>query len=82
MKFKLVEISSKTYRHYSGIVHDLTVEDDHSYNVEKIVVHNSICKTRIQTGVGLPTLYSVSEAFSEKEIIGSNASIIADGGVR
>jgi len=82
MKFKLVEIRSKTYRHYSGVVHDLTVEDDHSYNVEKIVVHNSICKTRIQTGVGLPTLYSVSEAYAEKEIIGSNASIIADGGIR
>lgn len=88
MRFKLVEIKSKKYEHYSGVVHDLTVEDDHSYNVEKIVVHNSICKTRIQTGCGIPTLYSVAEAAISRDYMSNNyprsksVSIIADGGIR
>lgn len=84
MKFKLVEINSKESKHYSGPVHDLTVEEDHSYNVNGIVVHNSICKTRIQTAMGAPTLHSV---FESSEIRSqnpkySNVGIIADGGIR
>jgi len=83
MKFKLVEIKSKTYKHYTGVVHDLTVEEDHSYNVNKIIVHNSICKTRIQTGVGIPTLSSVLDcSISEYNKNFESVSIIADGGIR
>lgn len=82
MKFKLVEIKSKTYKHYNGVVHDLTVEKDHSYNVNKIVVHNSICKTRIQTGIGVPTLSTILDSARWKSSNLNSPSLIADGGIR
>ena len=44
----------------------------------------SVCKTRIMTGFGLPTLESVirCSSFKEKNEGYSNVSIIADGGIR
>lgn len=82
MKFKLTEIKSKEYKSYNGKVHDLTVKDDHSYNIENIVVHNSICKTRIQTGVGVPTLSTVLDSARWKHPGLNSPSLIADGGIR
>jgi IMP dehydrogenase len=42
----------------------------------------SICKTRIQTGFGVPTLASVMDCYETKLKTGLSASIIADGGIR
>ena len=44
----------------------------------------SICKTRIMTGVGVPTLASVADCYMEraKNPKYSSVSIIADGGIR
>jgi IMP dehydrogenase len=44
----------------------------------------SICKTRIMTGVGIPTLASVVDCYKVKlaDSNFSNVSIIADGGIR
>ena len=42
----------------------------------------SICSTRIQTGHGLPTLYSVMACANQREIEGLDTLIIADGGIR
>jgi len=44
----------------------------------------SICKTRIMTGIGVPTLASVIDCYSARESYGgfSGVSIIADGGIR
>lgn len=43
----------------------------------------SICKTRIQTGHGIPTLQSVFDAYKAKVSGGYfNVTIIADGGIR
>jgi DNA polymerase-3 subunit alpha len=36
-----MKIAKKTFKKYSGRVHDLTVEESHTYNVEGISVHNS-----------------------------------------
>jgi len=38
---KLIEIKSKKTYSYIGNVYDLEVEDNHSYNVNGIIVHNS-----------------------------------------
>lgn len=38
---KLIEISSIKKYTYEGKVFDLEVEDDHSYNINGIIVHNS-----------------------------------------
>jgi IMP dehydrogenase len=78
MKFKLKEISSIEEIDYTGKVHDLTVEDDHSYVAENIVVHNSICSTRLNTGFGVPLLTAVQDCAEVKE----TALLIADGGIK
>lgn len=54
----------------------------HSYIANNVIVHNSICKTRIQTGFGVPTLTSVMWAAKCKHKLSHNAAIIADGGIR
>ena len=38
---KSVQIISKKYKHYTGKVYDLEVEDIHSYNIDDLIVHNS-----------------------------------------
>lgn len=77
--FELVEIIDIQYHsNYEGKVYDLTVKDDHSYNVEGIVVHNSVCTTRLQTGVGYPQLSAIIECSDAAHGLG--AHIIADGG--
>jgi IMP dehydrogenase len=78
MKFKLKEITSITKKYYKGVVHDLTVKEDHSYNVSGIAVHNSICSTRSSTGHGIPTLQSIMDCTRA----GLDAPIIADGGIK
>lgn len=77
--FELVEITDIEYHpKYNGKVYDLTVKDDHSYNIEGIVVHNSVCTTRIQTGVGYPQLSAIIECADAAHGLGGH--IVADGG--
>ncbi len=42
----------------------------------------SICKTRIMTGFGMPTLSSIMDCYEAKISGGLEASIIADGGIK
>lgn len=78
MNFKLRKIESIDREHHKGEVYDLTVEADHSYNIQGIVVHNSICSTRIQTGHGLSGLQTIFDcAKTDRDV-----KIIADGGIR
>lgn len=42
----------------------------------------SICSTRIQTGHGLPTLYSVMLCSAQRELDGTDTLIMADGGIK
>jgi IMP dehydrogenase len=78
MNFKLKRIKSIERKHYKGKVHDLTVEIDHSYNIEGTIVHNSICSTRIQTGHGHPGLQTIFDCSKTDR----DVTIIADGGIR
>jgi IMP dehydrogenase len=82
MKYKLKSIDSIEIKHYNGMVHDLTVEKDHSYTIEGTAVHNSICTTRIQTGHGFPGLQTIFDCAHIKEAYGLKTGIIADGGIR
>lgn len=77
--FKLVEIDDiQHHSKYDGKVYDLTVEDDHSYNIEGVAVHNSVCTTRKKAGVGYPQLSAVIECADAAHGLGGH--IIADGG--
>jgi isopentenyl diphosphate isomerase/L-lactate dehydrogenase-like FMN-dependent dehydrogenase len=78
MKFKLKPITKINKFHYKGKVHDLTVNKNHSYNVFNIIVHNSICSTRTQTGFGVPLLTAVEDCAAVKD----NSLLVADGGMK
>lgn len=87
---KLRKIQSIVKNNYCGLVHDLTVENSHSYNANGIIVHNSVCSTRINTGHGVPNLGALMDVLGEiskKDERGSGwtsepASIILDGGIK
>jgi len=79
-KYELVEISEIFYKNYNGKVYDLTVEDNHSYNIEGIIVHNSACTTRMKTGVGYPQISASIECADAAHGLGGG--IILDGGMR
>lgn len=76
MKFKLTEIHTLETKPYEGPVYDLTVENDESYNIDGIVVHNSACSTRIKTGCGVPQLSAIGDCAK------CSIPIIADGGCK
>lgn len=74
---KLKKIETIETKHYVGNVYDLTVENDHSYNINGIIVHNSLCTTRIKTGHGIPNITSILDC-----VIDSDIPVMADGGIR
>ena len=76
-----VEIKVYDKIKYSGMVYDLTVENDHSYVANNIVVHNSICSTRVQTGHGVPQVTALMECSKVKKEY-PEVKIIADGGIK
>jgi len=78
MKFELVEIDTLEIESYDGYTYDLEVEEDHSYNIDGVVVHNSVCTTRLVTGVGYPQLSAIIECADAAHGLGGH--IIADGG--
>lgn len=82
MKFKLVKIEGIEKKHFSGNVYDLTVETDSSYNINGVIVHNSVCETRIRTGIGIPQVTAIINCVAGVEDSGMNIPVIADGGIR
>lgn len=84
MKIEFVEIEKTSIQSYGGKTFDLEVEEDHSYNVEGVIVHNSACLTAPNTGFGsrgwqLSAVAQVSEALDASH---PHVKIIADGGIR
>ncbi len=76
---EFIEIESIEKIDYIGEVIDLSVEDDESYNIENIIVHNSACSTWPNTGFGsrncqASTIWNCS--------ISTSKPIVADGGIR
>lgn len=60
---------------------DIEVDcDTHSFIADNCIVHNSVCTTRLQTGVGYPQLSCVIEC--SNTIHGLDAHIISDGGIQ
>lgn len=62
-------------------VYDIEVDcDTHSFIANNVIVHNSICTTRVVAGVGMPqitTIYDCAEAAARHGV-----TVIADGGVQ
>lgn len=80
MGLKLTRINSIETKSYKGKVHDLTVKEDHSYNIGGIIVHNSMCETRIRAGVGVPQISALLEVLQVARKNG--VPVMADGGIR
>lgn len=76
---EFIEIKKIEEYDYSGEIVDLTIEEDESYNIEGIVVHNSACTTYPTTGFGSRNIQAsvVNECASV-----SKKPIIADGGIK
>ena len=79
MKFKLIPIITIKKFKYTGTIHDLTVDTDHSYNIKKMIVHNSICSTRMNCGFGVPQFTSVQDCAKVKL---PHVILISDGGIK
>jgi len=75
---EFIEIESIEIFEYLGEVIDLTVEDDESYNIEGIIVHNSACTTWPTTGFGSRNCQASTIVECSKYYV----PIIADGGIK
>lgn len=65
---KIIKISKIETFPYKGKVFDLTVEKDHSYNINGIAVHNSACTTSVLTGHHVSLEYSLKIIKGIKDI--------------
>lgn len=70
-KSDILKNTEKTY--------DIEVENDHSYNIEGIIVHNSACITRKMTGCGVPMVSLILDCADVVHSVGG--MICADGGI-
>lgn len=85
---KIKRVKQTVTKSYSGPTYDLEVggkTGSHSYVVRRpqsdgdgLIVHNSVCTTRIKTGVGYPQLSAIIECADAAHGLGGH--IIADGG--
>jgi len=81
-KYKLKEIESiepfKTESY--NMLYDITVNENHSYHVNKHIVHN--CSTTVHTGVGYPMASLIQECYNTSLWLDKPAKIVADGGMQ
>jgi hypothetical protein len=78
---KIIKISNIKTFNYEGEVYDLTVENSHSYNINGIIVHNSVCSTSSNTAIHFPVFSLLKEIYEVKKSINGKCKIIADGGI-
>ena len=81
-KFKLKEIETIQFVNSDSynMLHDITVEENHSYHVNKHIVHN--CSTTVHTGIGFPMASLISECYQIAKTLENPAKIVADGGMQ
>lgn len=79
---KIIKISNIKTFNYEGEVYDLTVENSHSYNINGIIVHNSVCSTSSNTAIHFPVFSLLEETYAIKKSIDGKCKLIADGGIK
>lgn len=82
MKYKLVKpVIEKS--EYNGKLYDIQVAQAASFTTSNgLIVHNSMCSTRVQTGFGLPQITAIMHARRLINGMKRNTAIIADGGIK
>lgn len=77
--YQIVKILESIDKESTVPVYDLEIDDDtHSFIANNIIVHNSICTTRIKAGVGYPQLSAINEC--SDVVHGIQGHIVGDGG--
>ncbi|MFP5576685.1 MAG: IMP dehydrogenase [Acidimicrobiia bacterium] len=62
-------------------VYDLEIDcPTHSFIADNVIVHNSICTTRVVAGVGVPQITAIADCAEAADELG--VPVIADGGVQ
>lgn len=79
---KLIEINSIISEKNNSQMYDLTVNKDHSYNINGIIVHNSACITSSNTAIHYPMASLIKECYEVSLQLKNQAYIIADGGIK
>ena len=79
--YDIIKILKNEQTNIQTEVFDITVDcDTHSFIANNMIVHNSICSTRIQTGNGVPQLHAIMEVARAKQHLGEGKYFISDGG--
>jgi inosine-5'-monophosphate dehydrogenase len=79
--YQVVKFLGKRETGLAVPVYDIEVDcPTHSFIANNAVVHNSICTTRIVSGVGVPQMSAISNV--AKGLAGTGVPVIADGGIR
>jgi inosine-5'-monophosphate dehydrogenase len=79
--FQVVKPLSRRHLGMSVPVYDIEVDcPTHSFIADNVVVHNSICTTRVVAGVGVPQLTAVHDV--ARAAAPHGATVISDGGVQ
>lgn len=76
---EFIEIDKIERLDYNGEVIDLTIENDESYNIEGVIVHNSACTTFPTTGFGSRNIQA--SVINECSKV-TKKYLIADGGIK
>lgn len=79
---EFIEIQSIEEFEYDGVVYDITVEEDESYNIDGIIVHNSVCTTSANVSIHYPMASLISECYEISKEFENPTKIVADGGFR
>jgi inosine-5'-monophosphate dehydrogenase len=62
-------------------VYDLEIDcPTHSFIADNVIVHNSICTTRVVAGVGVPQITAIADCADAADELG--VPVIADGGIQ
>lgn len=76
---EFIEIENIEEIEYNGEVIDLTIEEDESYNISGVIVHNSACTTYPTTGFGSRNIQA--SVVHECSLV-TKKYIVADGGIQ
>ena len=81
INFNYISLINKKYFDYKGKVYDLEIEsenNDHSYNIENIVVHNSAAASVVAYALGITDLNPLKHNLIFERFINPNRKVMAD----
>ena len=80
-EYQVVKVLDRGEAGVAVPVYDIEVDDDsHSFIADNVIVHNSICTTRVVAGIGVPQITAIFECAEVAHKHG--VPIVADGGVQ